>query len=123
MTVAAIDSQSGDVMLMTEGDRLFAGDSLIGGIRRTNDASDDPEDEGDDEHRTEDRDARKGVRAAVKNLRHYSGAIISTLAPATRDTPPEITSAMTEALSIGKRSTRELGTTTRPPAMLYENGR
>jgi hypothetical protein len=41
----------------------------------------------------------------------------------TRETPPEINRAMSEALSTDNFSTRSLETMTRHPATLYENGK
>ena len=70
VTVTAIDSQSGDVVLMAERDRLLPGDPLIGGVGRAHNAAEHPERESDNEHRSENGDARESVRAAVKNLRH-----------------------------------------------------
>jgi hypothetical protein len=70
VAVAAIDSESADVMLVTERNDLLALDALVREIRRANDTADDPQHETSDEHRAEDRDARERICTTVKDLRH-----------------------------------------------------
>ena len=70
MAVAAIDAVAGDVTLMAELNRLFAGDLRVGDPRGAMDLGDQPQQSGDDEERAEDTDPGNGVGAAVKDLRH-----------------------------------------------------
>jgi hypothetical protein len=72
MAVTAIDAVAGDVTLMTELNRLFAGDLRVGDPRGAMDLGDQPQQSGDDEERAEDTDSGNGVGAAVKDLRHYN---------------------------------------------------
>ena len=81
MAVAAVDAESGDVMLMAERDWLLTLDALIREKRRADDSADHPQDETDDEYRAEDGDARNRVGTSVENLRHlgwYHPSVIST---------------------------------------------
>src|SRR5204863_3474685 len=70
MAIAAVDAESRDVMLMAERDDLLALNSLIGEVRRADDAADDPQHETGDEHSAENRHARKRICTTVKDLRH-----------------------------------------------------
>ena len=55
MTISAVDSETGNVMFVTERNRLFADDILFGDIRRTDDASPHPGQKDDQGEATEDR--------------------------------------------------------------------
>src|SRR5688500_4264356 len=70
VAVAAVDAETGYVMLMAEGNGLLTMDALIGEVRRADDSTDHPEHESGDENRAEDGDARKRIGTAVENLRH-----------------------------------------------------
>ena len=72
VTVAAVDAQAGDVMLMAERHGLLADDALIGRVRRTDDSADGPEHKTDNEDSPKDGDTRKRIGATVENLRHSS---------------------------------------------------
>ncbi len=62
-------------------------------------------------------------RTARPRNRETARPRIQTFFGVTLDTPPDTTNAMTLALSTLSASTRSLPTTTKVPAMLYENGR
>jgi len=70
VTVAAVDAESGDVMLMAEWDRLRLADSGIGheggALHDVNDAAQCS----DDEYGAENGGAGKCIRAAMEDLRH-----------------------------------------------------
>ena len=68
MAIAAIDAESANVVLMTEGSGLRPGHSGVGHIRGSLDLRRRPEQHGDDEDGAKDRGAGDGVRAAMKNL-------------------------------------------------------
>ena len=121
----------------------------FGDIGRADDPADHPKNESGDEDRAEDPDARDRVGAAVENLRHkFRGGLLpcghrelgnraaavaiisknkqcatSLVHVLARDTPPETISAITLALSAAIGVTREVETTSKTPAMLYEKGR
>jgi hypothetical protein len=67
--------------------------------------------------RTENRAA---TAAIIYKKKQCATSLIQVFA---RDTPPETISAMTLALSAAIGVTREAGTTSKTPAMLYENGK
>jgi len=68
MAIAAIDAESANVVLMTEGSRLGPGHSGVGHVGRALDLRRRPEQHGDDEDGAKDGGARDGVRAAMKDL-------------------------------------------------------
>src|SRR5712671_2442999 len=70
MAVAAVDAESGDVMLMAEGHRLRPADSSIGNVRGALNLHCDPAERGNYEHRAKNRSPGESIRAAMKNLRH-----------------------------------------------------
>jgi hypothetical protein len=70
MAVAAINTESGNVMLMAEGHGLRLAHSGIGKVRRTLDLHRHPAERGHDEDRAKNRGPGQGVGAAMKNLRH-----------------------------------------------------
>ena len=70
MAVAAVDPESGDVMLMAEGHGLRLPHSGIGNVGGTLDLHCHPTERGNHEDRAKNRGPRQGVGAAMKNLRH-----------------------------------------------------
>src|SRR5215471_11849037 len=70
VTVAAIDPESGDVMLMTERNRLRLAHALIRDVRRALHDVGNTSQCGNDENCAKDSGARQRVRAAMKDLRH-----------------------------------------------------
>ena len=70
VTVAAIDAQSGNVMLMAERDRLRLANTGVGHIGGTLYGVTDPDQSCDDEDSAENGGARQRIRAAMKDLRH-----------------------------------------------------
>jgi hypothetical protein len=70
VAVAAVDAESGDVMLVAEGDGLGLADSGIGDVGGTLDFHGHPAERSNDEHRAKNGGAGQGVRTAMKNLRH-----------------------------------------------------
>src|ERR1700704_2192261 len=65
VAIAAIDTESTNVVLMTEGRRLRPGHPGVGHIRRALDLRRRPEQHGDDEDGAKDGGAGDGVRAAM----------------------------------------------------------
>ncbi len=72
VTVTAIDAETGNVMLMTEGDRLRLADSRISDEWRSLNCIRNPDQASNDEDSTEDTGARQRIGAAMKDLRHFS---------------------------------------------------
>ena len=70
VAVTAIDAESGDMMLMTEGNRLRLAHALIGHVRGALHDVGDASQCGNDEHCAKNGGARQRVRAAMKDLRH-----------------------------------------------------
>ena len=70
VTVAAVNPQSGDVMIVTKRDRLISDDIKFGDIRRAQEHARPPSQPTDDQHASEDRGFSNRVRAWVKQLRH-----------------------------------------------------
>jgi hypothetical protein len=70
MAVAAVNTESGNMMLMAEGDWLRLAHTGIGYVRRTLYCVTDPDQSCDDEDSAENGGARQRVRAAMKDLRH-----------------------------------------------------
>lgn len=70
VAIAAIDSQSGDVVLMAERHGLRLANAFVGDVWRALNLHRDPAERSQYKDRTEDGDARQSIRAAVKDLRH-----------------------------------------------------
>ena len=70
VAITTVNPQAFDVMLMTERNGLFAGHLRLGDIRRAIDGGDQKQGADDEEQSAEDADARDGVRARMKDLRH-----------------------------------------------------
>jgi len=70
MTVAAIDAQAADVVLVAERHRLLAQDAGTRDIIRPAEFRCHPSQAGKDEDRAQDAHLGDDVEAAVKNLRH-----------------------------------------------------
>jgi hypothetical protein len=70
VTIAAVDAESGDVMLMAEWDRLRLADAGIGHKGRALHDVNDSAQCRNDEYGAENGGARKRIRAAMKDLRH-----------------------------------------------------
>lgn len=70
MAVAAIDAETAHMMIMAEWHGLSACDVLLGDVRRAVDCSNQPKKADHQKKRAEYTQSRKGVGAAVKNLRH-----------------------------------------------------
>jgi len=68
MAVAAVDAESGDVMLMAERNRLRLADAGRSHIRRALDDVEGPTQSCNDENRAENRGARQTIRTAMKDL-------------------------------------------------------
>jgi hypothetical protein len=79
VAIPAINAQAGNVMLMTERNRLFAYYVLPGHVRRTNETCPSPCDDCDNEDAPEDRDAGYRIQAAMKDLRHRESAVATVL--------------------------------------------
>jgi hypothetical protein len=90
VAVAAVDAESGDVMLMTEGHGLRLAHSRVGDVRRTLDLHRDPTERSNHEDRAENRGPGQSVGAAMKNLRHaLSKSMIEMTRPLRRVRPGE----------------------------------
>src|SRR5580704_8392475 len=88
VAVAAVDAESGDVMLMTEGHGLRLAHSRVGDVRRTLDLHRDPTERSNHEDRAENRGPGQSVGAAMKNLRHaLSKSMIEMTRPLRRVRP------------------------------------
>src|SRR5271154_6644057 len=70
MAVAAVDAESGNVMLMAERRRLRLAHSGVGDVRRTLHLHCHPSERGKHEDRAKNRGPGQGVGAAMENLRH-----------------------------------------------------
>jgi len=70
VTVTAINAESGDMMLMTERNRLRLPHTLVGHVWRALYGVPDPNQSGHDENGAEDSGAGQRIRAAMKDLRH-----------------------------------------------------
>src|ERR1041385_938323 len=70
VAITAVDAQSGDVVLMAEGDGLRLAHSGESDIRRSLDRIADPDQSCDYEDSAENRGASERIRAAMKDLRH-----------------------------------------------------
>jgi len=70
VAVAAVDAESGNVMLVAEGYGLWLAHSGVGNVGRTLHFQRRPAEHSNDEHRAKDGGARQSVRAAMKDLRH-----------------------------------------------------
>jgi len=78
VTVPAVNTNSGYVMLVTERYRLIAHDARFGKVRRTDYYAGHSRQGRNYENRAEDADTRQRIRTAVKNLSHnYSSAALS----------------------------------------------
>ena len=75
MTIATVDTESADVMIVTEWHRLLAHDILLSDVGRPVDRRDHPEKADQQKQYAEDAESRDGVRAAVKNLRHEAAGL------------------------------------------------
>ena len=69
VTIAAIDAETGDVMLMTEWNGLITDDADISHVGRADERRPGDPRAGDNENRSEDRDLRDRVETAMENLR------------------------------------------------------
>jgi len=72
MAIAAVDAESGHVMLMAEGDRLRLSNARVGNKGGSLNRVEDPSQSGNNKDSTEDSGARQRIRAAMKDLRHFS---------------------------------------------------
>jgi len=72
VTVTAIDAKAGDMMLMAERHRLGLANAGVGDVRRALDRVRDPSQCGNDENCAKNSGAGQRVRAAMKDLRHFS---------------------------------------------------
>jgi|SRR5580658_1216098 hypothetical protein len=79
MAVAAVDAQSGNVVLMAERDRLRLAHPGVGHVGRTLDLHRHPRERSDYEYRAKDGGPGESIRTAMKNLRH------SLMRPCLRD--------------------------------------
>jgi hypothetical protein len=70
VAVAAIDAETGDVMLVAEGHRLRFANPGVGDIRRALDFERRPSQGSNHEDRAKDRGPGQRIRAAMKDLRH-----------------------------------------------------
>jgi len=70
VAVAAIDPESGNVVLVTERHRLRLAHTGIGNVRRTLDFHRHPGQRGDHKHRAKNCGPGQSIRTAMKNLRH-----------------------------------------------------
>jgi hypothetical protein len=70
VTVAAVDAESGDVMLMAEGNGLRFAYASVRDVGGTLDFHRHPTQGGKDKHRAKDRGPGQRIRTAMKNLRH-----------------------------------------------------
>src|SRR6266478_9147615 len=82
MAVTAVDAESGDMVLVAEGDGLRLAHSSIGDVRRALDLHRDPTERGNHEDRAKNSGPRQSIRTAMKNLRHaYVGASENKMRP------------------------------------------
>ncbi len=72
MAVATIDTQSGNMMLMAEWNRLYPGDAGVVGIRRPLDLSYYPESKANDQHCANYRGTSYRICAAMEYLAHLA---------------------------------------------------
>jgi len=70
VTVAAVDAELGDVVLVTERHGLLDDDARPGHVRRALKGAEQPHDRAGDENRAEDADLRDRIGAGMKDLRH-----------------------------------------------------
>ncbi len=70
VAIAAIDTQTGNVMLMAEGHGLRLAHACISDVGRALNLHRHPTQSGQHEDRAKNRDARQSIRAAMKDLRH-----------------------------------------------------
>src|SRR5262249_35301278 len=70
VTVAAVDADPSDVVLVAERDGLLARDALLRVVGGALDRRGDEEKADDEEEGAEDADLREGVGARMKDLRH-----------------------------------------------------
>lgn len=75
MTITTVDTESADVMIVTEWHRLLAHDILFSDVGRPVDGRDHPQKADRQKQYSEDAESRDGVRAAVKNLRHEAAGL------------------------------------------------
>ena len=75
MTVAAVDAEPGNVMLVAKGHGLRLAHARISNVGRALDLKEDPKDCGDDEDRPIDRGPRHRIRTARKDLHSTDGLI------------------------------------------------
>ena len=72
VTVAAIQTEAGHVMLMTEGNRLGRPNSDVCQVGRASDSNRYPRNSGEQENKTENADPRKSIGAAMEYPGHWS---------------------------------------------------
>jgi hypothetical protein len=70
VTVAAVDAESGDVVLVAKGDGLRLAYASVRNVGGTLNFHRHPTEGGKDKHRAKDRGPGQGIRTAMKNLRH-----------------------------------------------------